>query len=83
MKGERWDMPGAVAAEGPGVDGVMVRCIGTADGAVLVGAGAESVRLPRLPMELPLPERASASPGASAREKAARAAMAKLVRRMA
>jgi hypothetical protein len=60
----------------------MLRCIGAAEGAVLVGAGAESVRLPRLPMELPLPERASANPGARASERAARAATAKLVRRM-
>jgi hypothetical protein len=46
MKGERPPIAGAVApavaADGPGAAcGVVVRCIGAAAGAVLVGAGAE------------------------------------------
>src|ERR1700712_1211259 len=45
----------------------MLRCIGAAEyGAVLVVGGAENVMLPRLPIELPPPARASASPGARA-----------------
>jgi hypothetical protein len=51
--------------------GVMLRCIGDAEyGAVLVDGGAEYVMLPRLPNEPPLPARASANPGASARARA-------------
>jgi hypothetical protein len=46
--------------------GVKVRSIGAAMlGAVRVVGGAENVMLPRLPMELPLPMRASAMAGAS------------------
>ncbi len=43
-------------------------------GAVLVEGGGENVMLPRLPMELPPPSRASAAIGASARQIAAVAA---------
>ena len=66
----------------------MLRCSGAApDGAVLVGAGIENVWLPRLPIEAPAPEllapaRAKASPGASARETAAKPAIRNEVRRM-
>jgi hypothetical protein len=50
----------------------MLRSIGAAEyGAVLVRGGAENVMLPRLPNELPLPARASASPGDRASAKAA------------
>jgi hypothetical protein len=39
----------------------MLRCMGVAPfGAVLVEGGAENVIPPRLPIELPLPNRASA-----------------------
>src|SRR4051794_30639777 len=59
----------------------MLRCIGDAeDGAVLVDGGAEYVILPRLPNEPPLPARASASPGESARTRAAAPAIRLRVR---
>jgi hypothetical protein len=51
---------------GAGVLGVSVRSIGAAVmGAVRVVGGAEFVMLPRLPMELPPPKRASDTAGAS------------------
>jgi hypothetical protein len=66
-----------------GLLGVMLRCIGAADGAVLVDGGADQVMLPRLPDDVPPPIRASARPGASARLRAATAAKSCEERRMA
>src|SRR5689334_11214451 len=66
-----------------GVFGVMLRCIGSAPvGAVRVVGGAEYVRLPRRPDELPPPARASARPGARTSAKAAEPAIRAEVRRI-
>jgi hypothetical protein len=64
-----WAYPGAPKpGAGAGEFGVMVRSIGDARlGAVRVIGGAENVMLPRLPIELPPPRRASAMAGASSR----------------
>jgi hypothetical protein len=59
----------------------MLRCSGPAEyGAVLVLGGAEYVMLPRLPIDDPLPARASANPGASVSEAAATAAIKRVAR---
>jgi hypothetical protein len=59
-----------------------VLCIGeTKPGAVFVDGGAEKVMLPRLPMDPPLPSRASATAGASARKTTATAARRREPRR--
>jgi hypothetical protein len=61
---------------GDGEFGVIVRSIGEATpGAVRVEGGAENVMLPRLPMELPPPSRASEIVGANS--KATTAAVAR------
>ena len=60
----------------------MLRCIGEEYGAVAVDGGADQVMLPRLPNDPPLPSRASARPGVSARANAAKAAINVGVRRM-
>jgi len=61
----------------------MLRCMGGAEkGAVLVAGGAENVMLPRLPIELPPPARASTTAGVNARVKARAAANKDLVRRI-
>ena len=71
----------AVGADGVGC--VIERCIGCAVmGAVPVVGGAEKVWLPRLPMELLDPARASARPGAKAIAKAGRTAITNFVRFM-
>jgi hypothetical protein len=62
--------------------GVMLRCIGCAEGAVRVLGGAEKVILPRLPNELPLPALASATAGNRASDSAARLDSRRLERRI-
>jgi hypothetical protein len=80
----KFDAGAVLPKPGEGLLGVMLRCIGWAvDGAVRVVGGADQVMLPRLPMEPPLPARASASPGTRARLRAATAASRVDDRRMA
>ena len=68
---------------GDGAFGTTLRCIGCAEyGAVLVAGGADQVRLPRLPQELPPPARASAIAGESAIPRARRPARKADGRRM-
>jgi hypothetical protein len=60
----------------------MLRCMGAEYGAVLVDGGAEYVMLPRLPIEAPLPARASARAGESASARTVTAAMIVCLRRI-